>query len=62
MEDYSNKFMVGMTGSGHITFEGRVGWLTAQDALLLAAWLVAIAEPFADGRTFANVLEEVQAG
>lgn len=62
MEDYSNKFGVGMAGSGMVSIVGMNGWLTTQDALLLAAWLVAIAEPFAGGRTFAppGVLEEVQ--
>lgn len=60
MIDTSNKYMVGVKGSDVVILNPpRV--LTPADALLLAAWLVALAAPQADTEHgFSDVLEAVQ--
>lgn len=58
MIDPMNKFMVGARGNGIIISLPPRGPITPNDALLLAAWLVLIAEPDADN-TFTEVTEAV---
>lgn len=58
----SNHFRVGVTGKQKVSI-GAVGSLpygiSPDDALLLAAWLVALAQPFATVQ-FDDVVKEVQ--
>ena len=60
-----NRFQVGMDGLGSVSFrlpfsQGQVRTgLVPSDALLLAAWLVAVAEPFTEIK-FADLLSEVK--
>lgn len=56
--DTFNKFMVGMR-SGHICIAAPpIGGIPRADALLLAAYIVALADPM--GEEFQQVLEAVQ--
>lgn len=58
--DITNRWMVAARVSGTVMILNQpVGPLSADDALVLAAWLVAIAEPSAS-RPFADVLSKVQ--
>jgi hypothetical protein len=61
-KDLSNRFMVGLTGSRKVRIHasGALPYgISPDDALLLAAWLVAIAQPFSDLH-FDDILGEVQ--
>lgn len=55
-----NKFLVGVLGE-RVVIMGKVSGraLTYDDALLLAAYLVVLAEPFASEK-FADVLKDVK--
>jgi hypothetical protein len=55
-----NKFLVGVHGDRIVMMnsEELTGSLSADDALLLAAYLVTLADP--NGERFAKVLEAVQ--
>lgn len=61
MIDTANKFQVGSFGGNRLIILGipPVFGMTPDDALNLAAWLVAIAEPMGN-RKFAEVLEAVK--
>ena len=57
--DIDNKFMVAARGTGAVLIMNPPrGDITVDDALVLAAWLVAIADPLED--KFPKVLEAVQ--
>lgn len=56
--DTSNKFLVTTIGN-HFLMRLSPARISADDALLLAAWLVAMAEPYASHK-FADVLTAVQ--
>lgn len=59
--DLSNKFLVSLTGKRKVAIARGGGLpfgISPDEALLLAAWLVAVAEPFA-ATTFSAVLEGV---
>lgn len=56
----TNKFMVGSQGDSIIFMNGVPWRISREDALLLAAYLVSMAEPFVKGPKFAEVLKAVQ--
>lgn len=56
--DIRNKFLVGVRGSD-VVIGARVCMLSPDDALLLAAYLVAMAEPMTQTK-FSDVLQAVQ--
>jgi hypothetical protein len=57
--DCSNHFAVGANGDS-IAFARTVPRnITASEALILAAWLVVIAEPLANGLRFSEVREKI---
>lgn len=55
-----NKFLVGAQGKSTIIQNPPRGPITADEALELAAWIVAVSAPHAR-KTFEQVLEEVTA-
>lgn len=55
--DTENKFMVSMRGSQIAFIRGIPATMSKDDALLFAAWIVALAD---DGEKFNKVLVEVQ--
>ena len=55
--DTSNKFMVGVSGAHIVMLRPPRGSITKEDALNLAAWLVALAD---EGDKFPAQLEAVQ--
>ena len=57
--DVQNKFLVGMAADD-ITILMMAKRLSKQDALNLAAWIVALADGSADNITFMTLLERVQ--
>lgn len=61
--DIGNKFLIGAAGHGKnmkIAPAVQPPWpLSPDDALLMAAWLVAIAEPWANDK-FNDLLKQVQ--
>jgi hypothetical protein len=60
MENYANRFMVSAAPGGLVLIMNPPhGTITPEYALLLAAWLVAIAEPKSE-RSFKGILEEVK--
>lgn len=61
MAERPNKFFIGVRGDQYGPL-APIQWpLSADDALLLAAWLVAMAEPLAT-ESFETILKEVQNG
>lgn len=56
--DTTNKFMVGMNGGGLAILIPPHRTISNADAILLAAWLVALADP--GGERFSVVLEAIQ--
>jgi hypothetical protein len=58
--DTSNKFLVGSNGAHLVFLKPLPQKITRGDALLLAAWLVAIASEEDDEADFRRVLEAVQ--
>lgn len=57
--DVANRFMVAANSMGLMLVRPPHGLMSYDDALVLAAWLVSIAEPRASF-TFKEVLDEVQ--
>lgn len=60
--DLSNRFVVSLTGSKKIAIGRAAGLpygISPDDALLLAAWLVSVAQPFAT-LNFGDIIDEVQ--
>lgn len=55
--DTENKYMVSSRNSQVAFIRGIPATMTKDDALLFAAWIVAIAD---DGEKFGKILEEVQ--
>lgn len=53
-----NKYMVGMDGAGRVSIIAWGKILNKTEALTLAAYIVALADPL--GEEFKKVLEEVQ--
>jgi len=60
VEDFSNRFMVAGGSKGLVIMRPPVGPLSREDALLLAAWLVAMAEVLPGDEKFEDVLAKVQ--
>lgn len=58
MIDTTNKFLVAAQGGGVLIMMPPRGVMTQEDAMLLAAWLVALADPNAD--EFQKYLTAVQ--
>lgn len=59
MPDSANHFMVGTTGGGQIVIQRSTrGYLTPAQALNLALWIVAQADP--DGKEFQRLLAEIK--
>lgn len=58
MSETWNKFGVGIRGKRLVMMVSPIG-ITPDDALLLAAWLVAVAEPFASVQ-FDPLLEKIR--
>lgn len=56
--DTFNKHMVGVSGDGIMIMMPPRGAMTMEEALVLAAWLVTLADPLQD--EFPRVLEAVQ--
>lgn len=59
MIETMNKFVVGARGDRIVILNFPPSPMTAEDALLLAAWLVSIADPHSHN-DFADVLAAVQ--
>lgn len=59
--DTSNKFLVGLAGVGfgsvHVLNPAALRPMSQDDAILLAAWLVALADP--GGEKFQDILKRV---
>lgn len=56
-----NRFCVGARGDGTVVIKSRIGpGLTAQEALNLAAWLVALSDRSPDHADFAELLSAIE--
>ena len=55
-----NKFLVGCNGKRVLIQNMPIGPISKEDAMLLAAWLVAVADPSPDHDDFNAVLMQIE--
>lgn len=58
--DTENKFMVSVTGGGVLVMNPPRGVISKEDALMFAAWLVALADHSHDHEAFEAALTDVE--